>query len=104
MKDKEIAYIMYHMKCGENITLKECNIEVRRVPGGWIYDGVFVPFNYEFHAYSVQPTNIKVRLRCPKCLKEVETYVKEKFQGNEYEHSCGGIITYKHKWEDENEV
>ncbi len=55
---------IYNMKLFDRLTVGEC--DVTRVPGGWIINQVFVPYNNEF---------------LPKVKKETKTHYEEGYLG-----------------------
>jgi len=109
MEEKERLYILYTM---EYLEVEYINgVSTIRVPGGWVIDNTFVPFNNEKQEYAFSPTDKRIRLRCEadilktnypdfmnkpifeKCGHEFEDFQKGVYQCPK----CRGEFKYKSK-------
>lgn len=80
LRNTRLAYEMYNMTIGEYIEyspnlytgnddsfIKGDLIDILRVPGGWIFDKVFIPYHNEFQEFGEQDFEKMMRLKCDKC-------------------------------------
>lgn len=96
MDSKELAFWLYTLEVGETFCLDDQDIT--RVPGGWMWDGQYVPFNNEFLRYANEPTKDDVNLTCVICGSVNDYRLKEIFQGNQYYcKNCNTIIIYNNE-------
>lgn len=98
-KEKVIkdSYTLYNLSLFETKTFtnESKNIEITRVPGGWIVDGIYIPFNVEFQNIGNTTTDIKIKLFCNKCANYSQHHLKFNFQKGEYLcPECLNIIIY----------
>jgi hypothetical protein len=95
----ENAFYLYELKLFETKILEYegYTTEVTRVPGGWIMDGTFVPFNNEFMELGYTERTERIRLICPNCYTESYPKLQYKFRGNKYKCDCGFFMTYEEK-------
>lgn len=92
--DKEFAYRLYSLSIGECTYYN--GIRFFRVPGGWITETVFIPWNNEFQTEAFKPTDKSINLVCKDCNASFITKQKEIFQGNTYQcPSCKKEIKYE---------
>jgi len=94
--EKKSVYKLYTMNLLDNVSVELLHgwLHILRVPGGWVIDKVFVPYNEEYKAFAFSSTLKMIKLHC-KCGNDVNVYAKEKFQGNNYFcEKCDNEIIY----------
>ena len=113
MSEKERLYKLYEAEylVRTYIQTNLMVIKVLKVPGGWIINDIFVPFNNEKQEYAYEPSEEIITIRCnnksrplepidpvfvynsAKCGHQFQTKKFEDFQKQIYKcPECGGIV------------
>lgn len=97
--NKKFAFLLFNMTIGDS-TIYNGNTFFR-VPGGWLTESGFIPWDNEFQGLAFKPTENTAMLICPKCKEPFHIYIKETYQGNVYKCDyCGNEIIWEEKESD----
>ena len=101
MDEKEFLYHLFHLKYGQRLYvtdkyIKDCYV---RIPGGWTYNNVFIPYLTDTYVKYDEPTGEIINIECPACKKNFKQELYETYQKHDYRcpHCAFAKFTIKKK-------